>query len=65
VQVDNRRRHSVVPHKNTVIGPLLGAGRNIVYCGARGPVTIRDGRAEMLMYLVEADGLDFRLIKTI
>lgn len=45
--------------------PLLAAGRNIVYSGARGPVTIRDGRAEMPMYLAEADGLDFRLIKTI
>lgn len=45
--------------------PLLAAGRNIIYSGARGPVTIRDGRAEMPMYLAEADGLDFRLIKTI
>lgn len=45
--------------------PLLAAGRNIVYSGARGPVTIRDGRAEMPMYLAEADGLDFRLIRTI
>ena len=45
--------------------PLLTAGRNIVYSGARGPVTIRDGRAEMPMYLAEADGLDFRLIKTL
>jgi len=45
--------------------PLLAAGRNIVYSGARGPVTIRDGRAEMPMYLAAADGLDFRLIRTI
>jgi urea transport system substrate-binding protein len=45
--------------------PLLNAGRNIVYSGARGPVIIRDGRAEMPMYLAEADGLDFKLIKTI
>jgi urea transport system substrate-binding protein len=45
--------------------PLLAAGRNIVYSGARGPVTIRDGRAEMPMYLAEADGLDFKLLKTI
>jgi urea transport system substrate-binding protein len=45
------------------LGPLLSAARNIVYAGARGPVTIRDGRAEMPMYLAEADGLDFKLIK--
>jgi ABC-type branched-subunit amino acid transport system substrate-binding protein len=45
--------------------PLLTAARNIVYTGARGPITIRNGRAEMPMYLAEADGLDFRLIRTI
>jgi urea transport system substrate-binding protein len=45
--------------------PLLSAARNIVYTGARGRVTIRDGRAEMPMYLTEADGLDFKLIKTL
>jgi ABC-type branched-subunit amino acid transport system substrate-binding protein len=45
--------------------PLLAAARNIVYTGARGAVAIRDGRAEMPMYLVEADGLDFKLIKTL
>jgi ABC-type branched-subunit amino acid transport system substrate-binding protein len=45
--------------------PLLSAARNIVYTGARGAVTIRDGRAEMPMYLAEADGLDFKLIKTL
>jgi urea transport system substrate-binding protein len=44
--------------------PLLSAARNIVYAGARGSVTIRDGHAEMPMYLAEADGLDFKLIKT-
>jgi urea transport system substrate-binding protein len=44
--------------------PLLAAARNIVYAGARGPVTIRDGRAEMPMYFAEADGLDFKLIRT-
>jgi len=45
--------------------PLLPAARNIVYMGARGPVTMRNGRAEMPMYLAEADGLDFKLIKTL
>lgn len=43
--------------------PLQSAARNIAYTGARGLVTIRDGRAEMPMYLAEADGLDFKLIK--
>ena len=45
--------------------PLLKAARNMVYTAARGPVTIHEGRAEMPMYLAEADGLDFKLIKTL
>lgn len=45
--------------------PLLAAARNVVYRGARGDVAIRDGRAEMPIYLAEADGLDFKVIKTI
>ncbi|MGL4286585.1 MAG: nitrile hydratase, partial [Phreatobacter sp.] len=45
--------------------PLLKAARNVVYSGARGPVTLRDGRAEMTMYLAEADGLDFRIVRTL
>ena len=48
-----------------LMGPLLRAARNVVYAGARGPITIRDGRAEMPMYLAGADGLYFRVIKTI
>jgi ABC-type branched-subunit amino acid transport system substrate-binding protein len=47
------------------MGPLLAAARNVVYSGARGAVTIRDGRAEMPIYLTEAEGLDFKVIKTI
>lgn len=47
------------------MGPLLAAARNVVYAGARGSISIRDGRAEMPMYLAEADGLDFKVIKTI
>jgi urea transport system substrate-binding protein len=47
------------------MGPLLAAARNVVYAGARGSITIRGGRAEMPMYLAEADGLDFKVIKTI
>jgi urea transport system substrate-binding protein len=46
------------------VRPLTAAGRNLVYAGARGPVAIRNGRAEMPMYLTEADGLDFKLVKT-
>jgi urea transport system substrate-binding protein len=46
------------------VRPLYAAGRNVIYAGARGPVTIRNGRAEMPMYLTEADGLDFKLVKT-
>jgi urea transport system substrate-binding protein len=45
--------------------PLLTAARNVVYHGAHGPVTIRNGHARMPMYLAEADGLDFKLIKPI
>ena len=44
--------------------PLCSAARNLTYAGARGAVTIRDGRAEMPIHLAEADGLDFRLITT-
>jgi len=45
--------------------PLCRAGRNVVYTGARGAVTIRDGHAEMRMHIARADGLDFHLVKTI
>jgi urea transport system substrate-binding protein len=47
------------------MAPLLAAARNVVYNGARGAVTIRDGRAEMPIYLAAADGMDFKVIKTI
>lgn len=43
---------------------LLQAARNVVYQGGRGDVTIRDGRAQMTMHLAEADGLDFKLLRT-
>ncbi|MGY4256027.1 urea transport system substrate-binding protein [Bradyrhizobium sp. USDA 4516] len=45
--------------------PLLAAADNLVYRGPRGPVTVRSGHARMPMYLAEADGLDFRVIKPI
>jgi urea transport system substrate-binding protein len=44
--------------------PLSAAGRNLIYAGARGDVTIRNGRAEMPIYLSQADGLDFKVIET-
>ncbi|AUC99358.1 nitrile hydratase [Bradyrhizobium sp. SK17] len=45
--------------------PLLAAADNLVYRGPRGPVTVRSGHARMPMYLAEAEGLDFRVIKAI
>ena len=47
-----------------MVRPLAAAARNVQYVGARGLVTIRHGEAEMPMYLAEADGLDFKLLKT-
>jgi urea transport system substrate-binding protein len=44
--------------------PLLAMAANIDYQGARGNVSIRRGGAKMPIHLAEADGLDFRLIKT-
>jgi urea transport system substrate-binding protein len=45
------------------IKPLLSIATNVDYDGARGRVGIRRGVASMPIYLAEADGLDFRLIK--
>ena len=45
------------------IRPLLSSAINVDYDGARGRVGIRRGTASMPIYLAEADGLDFRLIK--
>ncbi len=45
------------------IKPLLSIAMNVDYDGARGRVGIRRGAASMPIYLAEADGLDFRLIK--
>jgi ABC-type branched-subunit amino acid transport system substrate-binding protein len=44
--------------------PLLATAANVDYQGARGNVRIRRGDAQMPIHLAEADGLDFRLIKT-
>ena len=59
------RRGGGQPGGSLAVGPLFAAGRNVIYSGGRGEVTIRDGRAEMPIYLAEADGLDFNVIKTI
>jgi urea transport system substrate-binding protein len=43
--------------------PLLSTAKNIDYDGARGRIGIRRGSASMPIYLAEADGLDFKLVK--
>jgi urea transport system substrate-binding protein len=45
------------------VKPLLASAMNVDYDGARGRVGIRRGTASMPIYLAEADGLDFKLIK--
>jgi urea transport system substrate-binding protein len=46
------------------IKPLLSTAMNVDYDGARGRVGIRRGNASMPIYLAQANGLDFQLIKT-
>ncbi|WP_441230571.1 substrate-binding domain-containing protein [Tardiphaga sp. 215_C5_N2_1] len=46
------------------VRPMLNAASSVAYHGARGEVSMRGGRAKMPIYLAEADGLDFRLIRT-
>ncbi len=46
------------------VGPLLAAAKNTTYCGARGEIAIRNRGAQMPIYLAEAAGLDFEVIKT-
>jgi ABC-type branched-subunit amino acid transport system substrate-binding protein len=43
--------------------PLLAAAKNIGYRGPRGEITMHDGSAKMPIYLAEAAGLDFRLLR--
>ncbi len=43
--------------------PLMATAKNVGYRAARGDVTIHDGSADMPIFLAEADGLDFRLLK--
>jgi ABC-type branched-subunit amino acid transport system substrate-binding protein len=45
------------------IKPLLSAAKAMDYQGARGCVRMRRGTAKMPIYLAQADGLDFQLIK--
>lgn len=42
---------------------MLAAAENITYRGARGEIVIRNGEAKMPIYLMEAAGLDFTLLK--
>jgi ABC-type branched-subunit amino acid transport system substrate-binding protein len=42
---------------------LQKAAKNLAYHGARGEVALHDGSAKMPIYLAEADGLDFDLIR--
>jgi urea transport system substrate-binding protein len=44
--------------------PLLRAAANVAYDGARGTIELRRGNARMPIFLAEADGLDFRVIRT-
>jgi urea transport system substrate-binding protein len=46
------------------VRPLLNAASSVSYQGARGEITMRAGRAKMPIYLAEAAGLDFNLIRT-
>ena len=43
---------------------MLNAASSVAYHGARGEVSMRGWRAKMPIYLAEADGLDFKLIRT-
>jgi urea transport system substrate-binding protein len=45
------------------VKPLFASAMNVDYDGARGRIGIRHGTASMPIYLAEADGLDFLLIK--
>jgi ABC-type branched-subunit amino acid transport system substrate-binding protein len=42
---------------------LANAAEGVVYRGGRGPVGVRRHRAEMPIYLAEAEGFDFRLVE--
>ena len=42
---------------------LQKAAKNLAYHGARGEIALHDGSAKMPIYLAEADGLDFDLIR--
>jgi ABC-type branched-subunit amino acid transport system substrate-binding protein len=42
---------------------LQKAAKNLAYHGARGEIALHDGSAKMPIYLAEADGLDFDLVR--
>lgn len=45
------------------IEPLLSSATDLDYQGARGNISVRQGTAVMPIYLAEADGLNFRLLR--
>jgi hypothetical protein len=45
------------------IRPLFAAAQTMGYRGPRGQITMHGGSAKMPIYLAEAAGLDFRLLK--
>jgi urea transport system substrate-binding protein len=45
------------------LGPMFTAAKNISYRGARGEIVMRNGGATMPIYLAEAAGLDFALLR--
>lgn len=42
---------------------LLAAANNVVYSSVRGPVSVRNGRATMPIFLAESDGIDFKIMQ--
>jgi len=55
---------AVAAHAGSIdLRPMLGAAKNIAYRGARGEIVMRNGNAKMPIYLAEAAGLDFTLLK--
>lgn len=55
---------TVASHAGSLaIKPLLSIATNVDYQGARGRIGVRRGSANMPIYLAEANGLDFRLIR--
>ncbi len=55
---------AVAAHAGSIeLRSMLGAAKNFTYRGARGEIVMRNGDAKMPIYLAEAAGLDFTLLK--